>query len=499
LSTAAASAQEFRNSYFGRLFLGFSILVVLSALGLGLFIHEKMRRHALGEVERNLANAALLLATVEGANPAHLWSDQLGMQVREIGEQTGHHLRLVHANGEVAADSLLDAAVLPNQRNLPAYVQARRMGLAMEEDVAPGNGEPTLYLVRPILLRSDIIGYVRIGSPLAGHLANLDQLRARIIALAMINVALALVLGYGVGRFVLRPLRQIAVACQCIAAGDLTQEVNLRRRDEFGLVAEAVNRMSTELKRQIAELHREREQLDRALEENRRLETVRQTFVANVSHELKTPLAAIISMVDTLLEAEDMEEADRAHFFARIHAQAERLNRLVLDLLALSRLESARAELDWQEVNLACLVERATQAVAPQAKRKGLRLVTACAVTEARIHGEHEGLRMLLDNLLQNAVHYTPAGGEVRVSLAAAEKGGWRLEVRDTGIGIAPEHRSRVFERFYRVDRSRGRNSGGTGLGLSIVKHVSLAHRASLVLESELGRGTSFVIVFPEG
>jgi signal transduction histidine kinase len=297
-----------------------------------------------------------------------------------------------------------------------------------------------------------------------------------------------------VGRFALRPLAQIAAACQRIAAGDLEQEVDLRRRDEFGLVAQAVNRMTTELKRQIYTVRSEREQLNEALSENRRLETVRQTFVANVSHELKTPLAAITSMVETLIEAEDIEPKERAHFYARVHAQAERLNRLVMDLLALSRLESARGEIEFQPVDLAGLVERAAQAFLPLAKRKGLTLGFRLPDAPLIVVGEGEGLRVMMNNLLQNAVHYTPPGGEVDVTLKLEGEDGAVLTVRDTGIGIAPEHQARVFERFYRVDRARSRNSGGTGLGLSIVKHVAIADLFSVYVSLIRRRKTNTAI-----
>lgn len=493
----ALTLPDFRRSFFGRLFLGFAVFVVLSALVLGLFVHSRMRGQALAEVERNLANTSLLLASAEGANPAHLWSDALAMQVREIGQQTGHHVRLVHANGEVAADSRLDPAELPNQRELPEFAAARRFGAALERGDCPESGEPMLYYVRPILLRSDIIGYVRLGVSLAGLEANLRHMRDRVLGLAVLNAGLTLLLGYVVGRFAMRPLARIALVCQRIAAGDLGQKVALRRDDEFGVVAQAIDRMTTELARQILTVTREREQLDRALAENRRLETVRQTFVANVSHELKTPLAAIASMVETLAEAEDLPAADRARFLGRIRAQVDRLNRLVLDLLALSRLESARHETELQPLDLAPLVERAAHLFAPLAKRRGLRLDYATPPDPVVVRGEPEGVRMMLHNLLQNAVHYTPPGGEIRIDLRANAHGGATLAVRDTGIGIAPEHLGRIFERFYRVDRARDRNSGGTGLGLSIVKHVALAHRATVAVESRPGEGSCFRVEFP--
>ena len=487
----------FRHSYFGRLFLAFAALVAASALVIGAVIHARLAQQSLAEIERNLANTALVLASAEGANPMHLWSEELPAQVREIGRDTGYHLRLVHANGDVAADSLLDPAILPNHRLLPAYAEARRHAAATHQATHPADQGPALYHVRPIFVSADIVGYVQLGASLAPYHAQLLQLRWRIAAAVIVNAALALLLGFAVGRHATRPLAQIAKACQRIAAGNLEAQVQLNRRDEFGVVAAVINRMADRLKSQIFTITHDREKLDLALERNRRLETVRQTFATNVSHELKTPLTAISSMVETLIADGSMDEQSRDNFHHRIHAQAERLKRLVADLLALSRLENAQTPGVLRPLDLRAAADEAAQSFAPVAQAKGLRLHAKLPPASIPILGDPESLRMLLNNLLQNAVAYTPAGGTVRVGLATNDQGEAELSVFDTGIGIAPEHQTRVFERFYRADRARCRNAGGTGLGLAIVKHIALSHRGRISLQSAPHQGSTFLFTLP--
>ena len=225
--------------------------------------------------------------------------------------------------------------------------------------------------------------------------------------------------------------------------------------------------------------------------ELRQLESVRRDFVANISHELKTPLTAIRGLVETILDDRQMDRDTHDRFIEKIRDQSTRLGNLVSDLLTLSRLESGPGGLRFEAMDLRETVAESvrTQTHVAETKRVDLHLgVPERAVT---IEGDSEAMRELVDNLVSNAIKYTPSGGRVDVKLVA-ENGSAVLEVADTGIGIPPEEQSRVFERFYRVDKARSRQLGGTGLGLSIVKHVALAHGGSVSLKSASGRGSTF-------
>ncbi|MEW6072121.1 MAG: ATP-binding protein [Planctomycetota bacterium] len=230
--------------------------------------------------------------------------------------------------------------------------------------------------------------------------------------------------------------------------------------------------------------------------ELRRLERVRRDFVANVSHELKTPLTAIQGFVETLLGGALHDETNNARFLGRIAANVERLNHLVSDLLSLARIES-RADavhlepVDWREV-LPEVVRRLAEVI----ERKGLVCEMPAEGEEMRVRGDREAMIQVAGNLLDNAIQYTPAPGMIRIRLRA-EGAHVVLEVEDTGIGIPAADLDRVFERFYRVDKARSRGLGGTGLGLSIVKNLVLNMGGEVRVRSVEGEGSTFAVRLP--
>jgi two-component system phosphate regulon sensor histidine kinase PhoR len=227
----------------------------------------------------------------------------------------------------------------------------------------------------------------------------------------------------------------------------------------------------------------------------RRLENVRRDFAANVSHELKTPLTVVHGFAETLLLDPELSADQRQHFAEAIVANATRMQRIVDDLLDLSRIESGGWVPNPVWVDAAGLIRDVFTTVESAARAKGLRLV---AETDGarRIYADPTAARQVLCNLVENGVRYT-GSGTVAVSIRPGKGGMW-LHVRDTGVGIAAEHLSRIFERFYRVDASRSRNEGGTGLGLAIVKHLVEAHGGRVHAESEPGRGTTVSAFFPD-
>jgi len=230
--------------------------------------------------------------------------------------------------------------------------------------------------------------------------------------------------------------------------------------------------------------------------ERRRLDQVRRDFVANASHELRTPLTSIKGFVEALEDGAVAEPATAQRFLGKIRAHADRMALLVADLLELSRLESGERPPRWEPVVSTALVEEVVASFAEAARRKDLALVPAGG-DACEVVSDPERLRGILENLVENAVKYTPAGGRVEVSSGAGPDGGVLFTVSDDGPGIAAEHLPRIFERFYRVDKARSRDQGGTGLGLSIVKHLAEGMRASVAVESEPGRGTRFTVTVP--
>src|SRR6266545_4178199 len=233
----------------------------------------------------------------------------------------------------------------------------------------------------------------------------------------------------------------------------------------------------------------------------KRFETMRSDFVANVSHELRTPLTAIRGYGETLLHSPPANPSDSRLFLAIIDRHAERLSRLTEDLLTLSDLESGKIQLSLQPIDASQLIQRVLEVFWDQAKRKKIRLTSNVAPDLPKLIGDLDRLQQLFINLVDNAIKYAPAGGQVTLTAVHPLQNGGpshlEIAVSDTGPGIPEKDLPRLTERFYRVDKARSRDLGGTGLGLAIVKHIAQAHKAELKFESELNKGTTVHVRLP--
>ena len=228
----------------------------------------------------------------------------------------------------------------------------------------------------------------------------------------------------------------------------------------------------------------------------RRLERVRQDFVANVSHEFRTPLTAIQGFAETLLAGAIDDPANRRRFVEIIREHSMRLARLTEDLLKLSRIEAGQLKLDFRPVSVAQLIESCVETAQLKAVPRQLALHVSLPERLPAARGDSNTLQEVLQNLLDNALQYTPAGGKIDVS-ASCSDGHVVVTVADTGIGIPQAEQERIFERFYRVDAARSREAGGTGLGLSIARHIMEAHGGRLWVESAVGEGSRFHFSIP--
>jgi two-component system phosphate regulon sensor histidine kinase PhoR len=236
--------------------------------------------------------------------------------------------------------------------------------------------------------------------------------------------------------------------------------------------------------------------LTRDVSQLEKLETMRRDFVANVSHELKTPLTVVSGFIETLADGiDDIPKEDVTHFLGLAAEQAGHMQRLIEDLLILSAMETGAPPPHEEEVLVAALLADVRGEI--QRLSAGRHTITVENTGPESLHGSTKELRSVFGNLAGNAVRYTPEGGSIHLKWSSLPDGGAEFSVSDSGIGIAPEHISRLTERFYRVDRGRSRDTGGTGLGLAIVKHALERHQAELVIESEPGHGSTFSAHFP--
>lgn len=240
----------------------------------------------------------------------------------------------------------------------------------------------------------------------------------------------------------------------------------------------------------------------RDLTEQKRLERMRTDFVANASHELRTPLASLTGFIETLQGPAKNDPVARDRFLGIMLEQSGRMRRLIDDILSLSRIELRSHVRPVTMVNLVEVARHTADALAPLARELGVEILFQSDETEVMVQGDRDEMIQVSENLVENALKYGKSGGKVEILIDRAARGGdaghWMLAVRDYGQGISSEHLPRLTERFYRVDEDSSRSMQGTGLGLAIVKHILNRHRARLEVESKIGEGSTFKVVFPQ-
>ncbi len=329
-----------------------------------------------------------------------------------------------------------------------------------------------------IRVNDEVVGWLRFvppqqnpapDSPEGSFLA--DTTRA-ILYSALGATIIALLLGVLFARTLTRPIRELTLATRALAKGELGQQVSVRNRDELGELAASFNQMSADLAR-ASELRRQ--------------------LMADIAHELRTPLSLILGYTESL---SDGKLPPSQETFDIMHDEAQHLSRLVDDLRTLSLADAGELSLARQPLDVPALLERVVSAHLPETQRRGISLRAETSPTLPVVEGDPGRMAQVLENLVSNALCYTPEGGEITLS-ARADMGVVKLRVQDNGSGIAPEDLPYVFDRFYWADKSRQRNGTESGLGLAIAKSIVEAHGGSISVESTLGQGTTFTIALP--
>lgn len=386
-------------------------------------------------------------------------------------------ITLINKDGSVAYDNEASPSMLPNHGDRPEVVKAFEDGSGSAERASSTLDEIMLY--RAVRLNNGQV--VRLAQAQPGVAAILMSLVAPMLLIAAAGAVLSFFLARRESRAIIEPLQEVDL--------DHPRRSYEHAYAEMVPMLERIESQRQELKRQMA-----------VLADNDRM---RREFTANITHELKTPLTAISGYAELIANGMVEGEDDLRTFGGRIYREAGRLAALVNDILTLSNLDEAERASDGEAVPIGSTepielsraiyaVEQRLEQVARQAN------VTIGHETKPVVV---EGVSRLIDeliyNLASNAIRYNRPGGTVTLRCGTNDDGRPYLSVADTGIGIAPEEQGKVFERFYRVDKSRSKARGGTGLGLAIVKHAALYHHASLDLSSELGVGTTITVTFP--
>jgi len=574
----------------GRLFWASAAIILAALLFGGILIEIEIRDWYQSHAEDELAAlAAAARAAVERADPFD-GIEAIDALADRMAAGSDVRFTIVSETGQVQGDSTLgpaEIAALDNHLHRPEIEAAAAGERGVARRYSATRSTEMLYLAVPFE-RGPVRGFVRVSRPLDRVDRVVNRLRLYLVAGGLAALVTALALSAFASHLLSRTLRRLVARARELAAGE-RRSITVETRDEFGGLADSLNRLSAEIERNLRELASERDRLAALLEsmedgvlaidrdsnvtlintaaaamlgvaqnpagrlllevarvpalstlveqgrregqagvefelgslrprrilarasslrtsggmvlllhdvtELRRLETVRRDFVANASHELRTPVSVVLANAETLLDGALEDVGQARSFVEAIRHNAVRLSRLIADLLDLSRIESGALNLDRRAVRCQPAGQRIVELLRAAAQMKNQTL-SFDIPPDLAVSADERALEQILQNLLDNAVKYTPDGGHIRLT-ARSDEDFARLEVEDDGPGVAAEHRDRIFERFYRVDPGRSRALGGTGLGLAIVKRLAEAMGGSVGMEPVEPHGARFWVRLP--
>ena len=463
-----------------RLIVAFGGLILLGFAGLALLAGNQIAAGAVEDYERSLKTQAGLVGHALGEMLEHYEEGETSLAeietaVSQLADELGVQIALIDEEGRawVSNEAAVTNTVVAQDPEVAAALQREETAVFSirpnEQDIA------TIYTAIPITEDGHLSSVVRIAAPASNTVALINKrylaLAAGVLSLTIAAVAAALWLSASFTR----PLELLQHSAMQLAAGDLSQRVPLAGQDELGQLGQTFNHMAEQVEAMLLE---------------------QKVFASNASHELRTPLTTIRLRSEALRDG-GLDEATRQQYIVEIDDEVARLGRLVSDLIQLSRFDSGRAEEGQEMVDLRRLGQSIYGIMQETAVAKNITLRFEAPEQLPVIQANSNHLRMVLHNVLDNALKYTQNGGQVVWRLAAAD--GWLLsEVQDNGAGLSPDDIPHLFERFYRADKAHTRATAGTGLGLPLAQSIVQFYNGRIQLHSDgLGKGTTVTVHWP--
>lgn len=464
-----------RKKLIWHLYPTYLVIILLSLLAVGWYSTRSIEKLYLEQTEQQLETKANLTR--------EFLEEHTDEACRKFGEILSARLTIILRDGRVVCDSDEDSQKMDNHGKRPeileAYAGKRGTSIRHSDTL----DKDMMYVAIPVELDGEIWGVIRTSTPVIPMIDELQAIYFKILVVGMIVAVLAAVISFLIARRINKPLAQMEKGAELFAKGDLDHRLEVPTSEEMATLAEAMNKMAAELSDRIKTL--------------KRLENVRRDFVANVSHELKTPITAIKGFLETLENGAIEDPEDARRFIEIMTRHSDRLQAIIEDLLYLSRIEqeSEKEEIELTVQRIEPVLKAAAAACEQKASEHDIKISIQCDKTiDARVN--ERLLEQAITNLLDNAIKYSDSGDAVEISCLESS-GEIRIEVKDQGCGIPIQHQQRIFERFYRVDKARSRALGGTGLGLAIVKHIVMAHGGSVSVVSRPDQGSTFTIHLP--
>ncbi len=449
------------------------VITLLSLLVISWYGNQTFRTFYIKNLTEDLKNRSYLFSSQIEAQSLSTRANEIDALCKSLGKLTFTRFTVVDNEGNVLGDTDRTPATMDNHSTRPEINRALVGIISSNIRYSKTLTVDLLYVSLPIKNKGEIVGAVRAAVPLTTIDEELALTFYKLFLVGLLITAFLSIVSLFIFRRISRPLEDIHHGAERFAKGHFETKLPSFEISEINDLSISMNIMAAKLKH---------------------LEQVRRDFVANVSHELKTPVTSIKGFVETLLDGalEKKEEAQK--FLEIISRQAERLTSIIEDLLVLSKLESENVDelLLLHETSVNSMLASVKEACGAQAEDKNINVTIECP-KKLSVLVDRSLMEQALFNLVENAIKYSEPSKSVRINVKE-ETSSVKIHISDEGPGIAPEHISRLFERFYRVDKARSRNLGGTGLGLAIVKHVAGVHGGSIDVSSEVGRGSTFSI-----
>ena len=470
------------NRIVWKFFGAFAVLTLIVVLVLNFFISFKLSENFEQKISKELKSNAILLGDILRDDLLEGRHEEIQEKTQRLAEKLDLRITVVDGHGKVLADSEKKPSLMDDHSDRLEIVEAMEDGFGQSTHFSDTLDYNMKYVAVRVEKGDDVLGVVRFALPLSQVQLEIQLIYRVVLFGAIAAVMIALVVAYFVSRSITLPVRQMKETAERIAKGDFSRRVRVRSRDEFGELAKSLNTMADELQQKMENL--------------RKMDSMRTDFVANVSHELKTPLTLIKGYIETLEDKGTGDREESGRFISIIKEHTDRLGHIIEDLLSLSELELSRDCLHRTEFDLKELIHEISLGFERALAERKQTLTVNSQGDDLRIKGDRDKIEQVFVNLIDNALKYTKESGRIEVLLTGQERA-VSVAVRDNGIGIPKEHLGRVFERFYRVDKARSRQLGGTGLGLGIAKHIVLVHNGNITIESELNRGTKVSVTLP--
>ncbi|HEY9676623.1 MAG TPA: ATP-binding protein [Drouetiella sp.] len=472
------------RSLANQLLVTYISLVTIALLAVSIWALFMIKSESINDLRNSLEVEAVNLS-LEIDNDLALDSEQsrnrIKMAVDRHANKLGVSITVVNDDGHVLADSGTGPGNTPSGENISNQSEindALAGVIGIYERKSNQTNSNWFFIAYPVRAAGHTTGVIRVGVPLTDIERRLNNDLYVFLKIILATGILTLLISLWMAKRVNRPVKEMSAMAKSIAlSGDMSEFVPVGRRDEIGELGLSFNQMIGRLREQ---------------------ERLRQEFIANASHELKTPTMAIGSVVEALQAGAGEDPVLRPQFLTSLERLVDRQTSLLRDLLDISRLDGGLEE-DWHEdVNVMQIINDAVEQLRPQASKKEVDLVNAHGLSEGTlVRGNALQLQRAIVNIVTNAVNYTPANGTVSVSARLVDSDRVAIKVHDNGVGIDSADLPHIFERFYRADKARTRASGGTGLGLAITREIVARHHGTIEVESIFGKGSTFTIFLP--